>query len=114
MTSDESLGAAGGKRPRIVYCGTPYKRPVSSSGSQLVDMIMMTLHSSKRRATGPKVSNKLAASPRSIAMSTMTSFVLGSPQNENHNSFLSKQHQISQMNLRAPTPATSCLRCKRD
>ncbi|CAH2257063.1 jg11932 [Pararge aegeria aegeria] len=23
-------GCAGGKRPRTVYCGTPYKRPISS------------------------------------------------------------------------------------
>ncbi|CAH2246290.1 jg3724 [Pararge aegeria aegeria] len=41
MTSSESLGAAGGKRPRTVYCGTPYKRPMSSSGRRLVDMMMM-------------------------------------------------------------------------
>ncbi|CAH2266613.1 jg19813 [Pararge aegeria aegeria] len=27
-TSGESLGAAGGKRPRAVDCGTPYKRPM--------------------------------------------------------------------------------------
>ncbi|CAH2240682.1 jg25706 [Pararge aegeria aegeria] len=32
----ESLGAAGGKRPRTVDCGTPYKRPMSNSGHPLV------------------------------------------------------------------------------
>ncbi|CAH2211483.1 jg24928 [Pararge aegeria aegeria] len=31
MTSGESLGAAGGKRPRPVDCETPYKRPMSNS-----------------------------------------------------------------------------------
>ncbi|CAH2233774.1 jg11779 [Pararge aegeria aegeria] len=36
MTSGESLGAAGHKRPRTVDCGTPHKRPISSSGRQLV------------------------------------------------------------------------------
>ncbi|CAH2243674.1 jg26148 [Pararge aegeria aegeria] len=45
MTSGESLGAAGGKRPRTVYCGTPYIRPMSSSGRRLVDMMMMTMMS---------------------------------------------------------------------
>ncbi|CAH2253350.1 jg973 [Pararge aegeria aegeria] len=44
MTSGESLGAAGGKRPRTVYCGTPYKRPKSSSGRTLVEMMMMTMN----------------------------------------------------------------------
>ncbi|CAH2262748.1 jg14972 [Pararge aegeria aegeria] len=39
MTSDESLVAAGGKRLRTVDCGTPYKRPMSSSGRQLVEMM---------------------------------------------------------------------------
>ncbi|CAH2264578.1 jg21296 [Pararge aegeria aegeria] len=43
MTSGESLGAAGGKRPRTVYCGTPYKKPMSSSGRRLVDMTMMMI-----------------------------------------------------------------------
>ncbi|CAH2234958.1 jg10428 [Pararge aegeria aegeria] len=37
MTSGESFGAAGGKRPRTVYRGTPYKRPMSSCGRQLVE-----------------------------------------------------------------------------
>ncbi|CAH2232078.1 jg1123 [Pararge aegeria aegeria] len=32
MTSGESLGAARGKRPRTVYCGTPDKIPMSSGG----------------------------------------------------------------------------------
>ncbi|CAH2269419.1 jg16445 [Pararge aegeria aegeria] len=41
MTSGESLGAAGGKRPRTVFYGTPYKRPMSSSGRRLVEMMMM-------------------------------------------------------------------------
>ncbi|CAH2217760.1 jg25465 [Pararge aegeria aegeria] len=41
MTSGESLGAAGGKRPRTVDGGTPLKRPMSSSGRQLVKMMMM-------------------------------------------------------------------------
>ncbi|CAH2218403.1 jg27749 [Pararge aegeria aegeria] len=43
MTSGESLGAAGGKRPRTVYCGTPYKRTMSCSGRRLVDMMMMMM-----------------------------------------------------------------------
>ncbi|CAH2243827.1 jg23212 [Pararge aegeria aegeria] len=43
MTSGESLGAAGGKRPGTVYCGTPYKRRMSSSGRRLVDMMMMMM-----------------------------------------------------------------------
>ncbi|CAH2227324.1 jg9, partial [Pararge aegeria aegeria] len=43
MTSGESPGAAGGKRPRTVYCGTPYKRPMSSSGRQFVDVMMKLL-----------------------------------------------------------------------
>ncbi|CAH2227491.1 jg9312 [Pararge aegeria aegeria] len=34
MTSSESRVAAGYKRPRIVEFGTPYKRPMSSSGRQ--------------------------------------------------------------------------------
>ncbi|CAH2218628.1 jg13600 [Pararge aegeria aegeria] len=40
---DKSLGAAGGKRPRTVDCGTPYKRPMSSSGRQLAEMMMMMI-----------------------------------------------------------------------
>ncbi|CAH2265640.1 jg15724 [Pararge aegeria aegeria] len=40
MTSGGQLGAAGGKRPMTVYCETPYKRPMSSSGRRLVDMMM--------------------------------------------------------------------------
>ncbi|CAH2230423.1 jg1926 [Pararge aegeria aegeria] len=43
MTSGELLGAAGGKRPRTLYCGTPYKRPMSSSGRRLVEMMMMLM-----------------------------------------------------------------------
>ncbi|CAH2234699.1 jg4685 [Pararge aegeria aegeria] len=38
-TSNESLGAAGHKRPRNVDFGTPYKRPMSSSGLQSVEVI---------------------------------------------------------------------------
>ncbi|CAH2234140.1 jg23736 [Pararge aegeria aegeria] len=42
-TSNESLGAAGNKRPRTVDFGTPYKRPKSSGGLQSVEgMIMNT------------------------------------------------------------------------
>ncbi|CAH2247521.1 jg736 [Pararge aegeria aegeria] len=41
MTSGESLGAAGGKRPRTVYCGTSNKRPMSSSGRRLDDMMVI-------------------------------------------------------------------------
>ncbi|CAH2256875.1 jg11021 [Pararge aegeria aegeria] len=40
-TSGESMGAAGGKRPRTVDCRTSYKRPMSSSGPSLVEMMMM-------------------------------------------------------------------------
>ncbi|CAH2230804.1 jg15272 [Pararge aegeria aegeria] len=47
MTSGEKLGAAGGKR--TVYCGTPYKRPMSSTGRQLVEEIIMMIP--KKRAT---------------------------------------------------------------
>ncbi|CAH2226665.1 jg3174 [Pararge aegeria aegeria] len=43
-TSGESLGAAGGKRPRTVDCGSPYKRPMSSSGRQLLEMTMMNMY----------------------------------------------------------------------
>ncbi|CAH2241624.1 jg3956 [Pararge aegeria aegeria] len=46
-TSNESLGAAGRKRPRTVYCGTPYKRPMSSSGLQLVEVMMMMMKYTK-------------------------------------------------------------------
>ncbi|CAH2261355.1 jg7878 [Pararge aegeria aegeria] len=41
MTSGESLGATGGMPPMTVYCGTPYRRPMSSSGRQLVEMMMV-------------------------------------------------------------------------
>ncbi|CAH2266790.1 jg18919 [Pararge aegeria aegeria] len=41
MTAGELLGDAGGKRLRTVDCGTPYKRPMSSSGRQLVEMMMI-------------------------------------------------------------------------
>ncbi|CAH2234287.1 jg15015 [Pararge aegeria aegeria] len=45
MTSGDSLRGAGGKRPRTMDCGTPYKRPMSSSGRQLVEMMtMMMVH----------------------------------------------------------------------
>ncbi|CAH2218242.1 jg9833 [Pararge aegeria aegeria] len=40
-TSNESLGAAGNKRPRTVDFRTPYKRPMSSSGLQSVEVKMM-------------------------------------------------------------------------
>ncbi|CAH2217597.1 jg13526 [Pararge aegeria aegeria] len=40
MTSGESTGAAGGKRPRTVYCGTPYKRPMSSSEGDACDGVL--------------------------------------------------------------------------
>ncbi|CAH2219066.1 jg22940, partial [Pararge aegeria aegeria] len=36
-TSNESLGAAENKRPRTVDFGTPYKRPMSSSGLRSVE-----------------------------------------------------------------------------
>ncbi|CAH2240282.1 jg27912 [Pararge aegeria aegeria] len=41
MTSGESLGVAGGKRPRTEDCGTPYKRPMSSCGRPLVEVMRM-------------------------------------------------------------------------
>ncbi|CAH2269026.1 jg16050 [Pararge aegeria aegeria] len=40
-TSSESLGAAGNKRPRTVDFGTLYERPMSGSGLQLVEIMMM-------------------------------------------------------------------------
>ncbi|CAH2238462.1 jg23933 [Pararge aegeria aegeria] len=40
-TSNESLGAAGNMRPRTVDFGTPYKRPMSSSGLQSVEVMLM-------------------------------------------------------------------------
>ncbi|CAH2265956.1 jg5853 [Pararge aegeria aegeria] len=42
--SNESLGAAGNKRPRTVDFGTLYKRPMSSSGLQSVEVMMMICH----------------------------------------------------------------------
>ncbi|CAH2253883.1 jg22190 [Pararge aegeria aegeria] len=42
-TSSESRGAAGYKRSKIVEFGTPYKRPISSSGRQSVDLMMMMM-----------------------------------------------------------------------
>ncbi|CAH2211249.1 jg26730 [Pararge aegeria aegeria] len=39
-TSNESLGAAGNKRPRTVVFRTPNKRPMSSSGLQSVEVMM--------------------------------------------------------------------------
>ncbi|CAH2210380.1 jg17405 [Pararge aegeria aegeria] len=42
-TSSESLGAAGNKRPRTVDFGTPYERPMSSSGLQLIEVMMKSL-----------------------------------------------------------------------
>ncbi|CAH2236332.1 jg10714 [Pararge aegeria aegeria] len=43
-TSKEPLGAAGNKRPRTVDFGTPYKRPMSSSGLQPVKVMMMMMN----------------------------------------------------------------------
>ncbi|CAH2261528.1 jg20152 [Pararge aegeria aegeria] len=40
--SSESLGAAGNKRPWTVDFGTPYKRPISSSGLQSVEVIKIS------------------------------------------------------------------------
>ncbi|CAH2226517.1 jg16803 [Pararge aegeria aegeria] len=40
-TSNESRGAAGNKRHRIVEFGTPYNRPISSCGLLLVEMMMI-------------------------------------------------------------------------
>ncbi|CAH2228335.1 jg1409 [Pararge aegeria aegeria] len=40
-TSNESRGAAGYNQPRIVQFGTPYKRPMSSSGRKSVDSMVM-------------------------------------------------------------------------
>ncbi|CAH2237564.1 jg9817 [Pararge aegeria aegeria] len=34
-------------RPETVYCGTPYKRPMSSSGRRLVEVMIMNTLSSK-------------------------------------------------------------------
>ncbi|CAH2230610.1 jg19039 [Pararge aegeria aegeria] len=42
-TSNESMGAAGSKRPRTVDFGTLYKRPMSSCGLQSVDVTMMMI-----------------------------------------------------------------------
>ncbi|CAH2233687.1 jg19343 [Pararge aegeria aegeria] len=42
-TSNESLGAAGNKRPRTVDFGTLYKRPMSSSGLHSPEVIMMMM-----------------------------------------------------------------------
>ncbi|CAH2270068.1 jg16528 [Pararge aegeria aegeria] len=42
-TLSASQVAAGSKRLRTVELGTPYKRPMSSSGSLSVDVMMMTL-----------------------------------------------------------------------
>ncbi|CAH2209517.1 jg17515 [Pararge aegeria aegeria] len=39
----ESLGATGNKRPRTVDFGTPYKRPMSSSGLQSVEVMMVMM-----------------------------------------------------------------------
>ncbi|CAH2209483.1 jg25746 [Pararge aegeria aegeria] len=50
MASGESLGAASSKRPRIVDCGTPYKRRMSSSGRPSVEMMMMIIKRNKRTA----------------------------------------------------------------
>ncbi|CAH2241464.1 jg15661 [Pararge aegeria aegeria] len=44
-TSHESLEAAGNKRPRTVDCGTPYKRPMSSSGLQSVEVMITMMNS---------------------------------------------------------------------
>ncbi|CAH2218440.1 jg4419 [Pararge aegeria aegeria] len=43
-TSSESRGAAGYKRPRIVELGSPYKRPMSSSGRESVDLMIMLMN----------------------------------------------------------------------
>ncbi|CAH2232969.1 jg8286 [Pararge aegeria aegeria] len=42
-TSNQSLGAAGNKRPRTVDFGTLFKRPMSSSGLQLVEVMLMIM-----------------------------------------------------------------------
>ncbi|CAH2222686.1 jg4279 [Pararge aegeria aegeria] len=42
-TSYESLGAAVNKRLRTVDFGTPYKRSMSSSGLQSVEVLMMMI-----------------------------------------------------------------------
>ncbi|CAH2258749.1 jg5418 [Pararge aegeria aegeria] len=42
-TSSESLGAAGNKRPKMVDFETPYRRPISSSGRQAVEVIKMVM-----------------------------------------------------------------------
>ncbi|CAH2226475.1 jg22201 [Pararge aegeria aegeria] len=41
-TSSESRGDAGYKQPRIVDFGTPYKIPMSISGRQSVDLMLMS------------------------------------------------------------------------
>ncbi|CAH2243314.1 jg2814 [Pararge aegeria aegeria] len=41
--TNESLGAAGNKRPGTVDFEAPYKRPMSSSGHQSLEVMMMTL-----------------------------------------------------------------------
>ncbi|CAH2235767.1 jg7625 [Pararge aegeria aegeria] len=52
MTSGDSLGAAGGMRPRTVDCGTPYKRPMSSSGHDY-DSRSSNTGSPVRRSSSP-------------------------------------------------------------
>ncbi|CAH2247807.1 jg1134 [Pararge aegeria aegeria] len=42
-TTNESLGAAGMKRPRTVDFGTPYTRTISSSELQSVEITMLML-----------------------------------------------------------------------
>ncbi|CAH2236066.1 jg7355 [Pararge aegeria aegeria] len=42
-TLSESQVSAGSKRHRTVEFGTPYKRPMSSSGRLSVDMMMMMM-----------------------------------------------------------------------
>ncbi|CAH2231303.1 jg20617 [Pararge aegeria aegeria] len=51
-TSNESLGAAESKRPRNMNFGTPYKRPMSSSGRLSVDVMMMMMTYSLWEAFG--------------------------------------------------------------
>ncbi|CAH2247981.1 jg21821 [Pararge aegeria aegeria] len=57
MTPNESLGAAENKRPGTVDFGAPYKRSMSSSGQQTVELMMMM-----NKTLGPQ-SGRLSVGP---------------------------------------------------
>ncbi|CAH2251675.1 jg2318 [Pararge aegeria aegeria] len=71
-TSKESLGAAGNERPRTVDFGTLYKRPMSSSGLQSVEVMIMMMTSLTTRQGGmtPKESLEAAGSKWTVDFET--------------------------------------------